>query len=67
MSRSRYVRWSDSAILYDLKAHADGIPTKQIAQNVARGEPAVLDLLQRYAEIGRPKLCPHCGKPVEAL
>ncbi len=66
MSRSRYVRWSDSAMLFVLKARDKGMTTKQIAQNVARGEPAVLDLLKRYAEIARPTICPHCGKPVEA-
>ncbi len=62
MSRSRYVRWSDSAVLFVLKARDRGMTTKQIAQEVARSEPAVIELLRRFDE-GAPT-CPHCGKPL---
>ncbi len=44
MSRSRYVRWSDSALLFAVRARDEGVPIKRIAAYVGKGVPAVIEV-----------------------
>jgi hypothetical protein len=48
MSRSRYTRWSDSALLFAVKARDQGLSAKQIGYQVNRGEKAVIEALRKY-------------------
>ena len=69
MSRSRYTRWSDSALLFVVKSRNEGKSTKWIAHQVNRGEPAVIEALRKIdadrmeslPSIPPFRRCPDCG------
>lgn len=62
MSRSRLFPWSDSALLFAVKARDEGMPIKRIAAYVGKGVPAVIEALRRY-DAGNPP--PESPEPAQ--